>query len=157
MCTCMSEHMSRGCCSRCVISKFSQVVFNTWAAQFESESCVPRATFWRRFWCPGVDYLSIFRNFGVPEGARAPGIHGRKRVKKERKRGPKWRSFWHLCPGFGYSEAHLEAPEGKKNGPKAPEGDFVDIVKTYSFLLFLFVLKLRATRWGSKSSPGAQF
>ena len=67
-------------------------------------------------------------------------------------------TFLALCAPFGPLGAHLEVPGGKKSVPKASEGDFEDLVKPSMFMcVFVGFLELRATREGSKSSPGAPF
>ena len=69
----------------------------------------------RRFWCVGIDFRSIFDNFGLPEGARAPfwtssGIQDQKRTKKEQ---PKKK-----CSAF---RAPFGLPWRPFGGPVAPK------------------------------------
>ena len=123
--------------------QFSEVFVNVWTAQFESDSRVPLVDF-----RDGVGVrASIFYRFFIILGARGrPGTlpdpvwHPRpKKSENKCNLSPKWRPFWDLCPPFGHLGAHLEAPGGKKSVPKAPEGDFVDIVQTSIFHRFLLV------------------
>ena len=65
----------------------------------------------------------------------------------------KWTPFLDLCPTFGHLGAHLEAPGGKKSVPKTPEGDFVDIVSTFLFVVFVGFWSFGPPGGGPKAVP----
>ena len=85
----------------------------------------------------GVRELILARFFIILGCWRAPGTlpdpiwhPWPKKSEQRAKKGAQMETFWGPLPSFWPLGGSFRGPGGKKSVPKAPKGDFVDIVKT---------------------------